>query len=108
MEDLNEFELRNIYNYLENQISNILYSYKRINPDTFKELRERQNNIAAELKLSDINLKCGDSLRTTDEVDQCNSNDSTDFTTSLTYVDNSLNDFYFPTDGSRNILKTTK
>ena len=65
------------------------------------------SNISAEIKLSDINLTCGYSLRTSDEVEQCNSNDSSDLTTTLTYVDNSLNDFYFPTDGSRNILKTT-
>jgi len=64
-------------------------------------------NIAAELKLSDINLKCGYSLLTVDEVDQCNSNDSIDLTSTFTYVENSLNDFYFPTDGSKNILKTT-
>ena len=64
-------------------------------------------NISAELKVSDINLTCGHSLKTTDEVDQCNSNDSSDLTTSLTYVDNSLNDFYFPTDGAKSILKTS-
>jgi len=64
-------------------------------------------NISAEIKLSDINLTCGDDLRTSDEVEQCNSNDSNDLTTTLTYVNNSLNDFYFPTSGLRNILKTT-
>jgi len=65
------------------------------------------SNISAELKISDINLKCGYSLRTSDEVDQCNSNNSSDITTTLVFAENSLNDFYFPTDGSRNILKTT-
>jgi len=65
------------------------------------------SNISAELKVSDINLTCGESLRTTDEVTQCNSNDSSDITTTLAYAKNSLNDFYFPTDGSRSILKTT-
>jgi len=64
-------------------------------------------NISAELKLSDINLTCGSSLRTVDEIVQCNSNDNSDLTTTFTYVNNSLNDFYFPTDGTRNILKTT-
>jgi outer membrane protein insertion porin family len=63
--------------------------------------------ISAELKLSDINLTCGSSLRTVDEIAQCNSNDSSDLTTTFTYINNSLNDFYFPTDGTRNILKTT-
>jgi len=65
------------------------------------------SNISAELKVSDINLTCGLSLRTIDEVTQCNSNDSSDITTTLAYAKNSLNDFYFPTDGSRSILKTT-
>ena len=62
--------------------------------------------IFAELKLSNIDLKCG-ALLTVDEAAQCNLNDSDDFTTTVTYVDNTLNDFYFPTDGAKKTLKTS-
>ena len=67
----------------------------------------RDSSVFSELKLSSVNLKCGNSLKLYDEVNQCNANDDIDFTTSFSYVENSLNDFYFPTDGSKTSVKTT-
>ena len=64
-------------------------------------------SIFGEIKLSSIDLTCGSSLRLYDEVNQCNSNDDLDLTTSFSYSSNSLNDFYFPTEGVKNQIKTT-
>ena len=65
------------------------------------------SSIFAEMKLSSIDLKCGSSLKLYDEVNQCNSNDDLDLTTSFSYSEDTLNDFYFPTDGVRSSLKST-
>jgi len=65
------------------------------------------SSIFAEMKLSSIDLKCGSSLKLYDEVSQCNSNDDLDLKSIFSYSKNSLNDFYFPTDGVKNQLKTT-
>ena len=65
------------------------------------------SSIFAEMKLSSIDLKCGSSLKLYDEVNQCNSNDDLDLTTSFSYSKDTLNDFYFPTDGVRSSLKST-
>ena len=65
------------------------------------------SSIFAEMKLSSIDLKCGSSLKLYDEVNQCNSNDDLDLTTSFSYSEDTLNDFYFPTDGVRSTLKST-
>ena len=67
----------------------------------------KTSSIFSEMKLSSVDLKCGSSLKSIDEVEQCNANDDLDFTTSITYTDNTLNDFYFPTDGSKAWVKTT-
>ena len=65
------------------------------------------SSIFSEIKLSSVDLKCGTSLKSIDEVEQCNANDDLDFTTSIAYTNNTLNDFYFPTDGSKAWVKTT-
>ena len=65
------------------------------------------SSIFGEIKLSSIDLTCGSSLKLYDEVNDCNSNDDLDLTTSLSYSSNSLNDFYFPTEGVKNHAKTT-
>ena len=65
------------------------------------------SSISAELKFSNIELKCGYSLKTYDEVSQCNSNDDLDIPLSITYTANTLNDFYFPTDGVKTSIKTS-
>jgi len=64
------------------------------------------SSIFTEMKLSSIDLKCGSSLKLYDEVNQCNSNDDLDFTASFSYTEDTLNDFYFPTDGIRSSFKT--
>jgi len=65
------------------------------------------SSIFSELLVVSNDLKCGSSLRLYDEVSQCGSNDDLDFTVSLSYNKNTLNDFYFPTDGTRTSLKSS-
>jgi len=61
------------------------------------------SNIFSELRVTNITLTCGDDLRNTYEVSQCNDNkDGTEALFSITYDSNTLNDFFFPTDGDRN------
>ncbi len=50
MRDLNELELRRTLAYVEDRITAMLCSYTRSNPVVFNQLRERQNDIAAELR----------------------------------------------------------
>jgi len=63
--------------------------------------------IFSELKVSSVDLSCGESLKNIYEVSQCNNNDSLESSLSLSYEENSLNDFFFPSSGSKNIFKTT-
>tara|TARA_B100000123_G_scaffold261883_1_gene229474 strand:+ start:695 stop:898 length:204 start_codon:yes stop_codon:yes gene_type:complete len=50
MRDLNELELRRTLAYVEDRITDMLCSYTQSNPAVFNQLRERQNDIAAELR----------------------------------------------------------
>jgi len=65
----------------------------------------QDSNAFSDLKISNVGLTCGYSLKNYDEVGQCNSNDDLDMSLSFSYVENSLNDYYFPTDGLRNSYK---
>ena len=65
----------------------------------------QDSNAFSDLKISNVGLTCGYSLKNYDEVEQCNSNDDLDMSLSFSYVENSLNDYYFPTDGLRNSYK---
>jgi len=65
------------------------------------------SNVFAEARISTIDLKCGDDLKNTYESKECNSNDDLDSKISFSYVSDSLNDFYFPTNGSKNSTKLT-
>jgi len=62
---------------------------------------------SSEVRISSIDLNCGASLKNTFEINQCNSNDDLDTSLSFGYVENSLNDFFFPSSGSKNIFETT-
>lgn len=65
------------------------------------------SNVFAEARISSIDLKCGDDLKNTYESEECNSTDDLDSKISFSYVSDSLNDFYFPTNGSKNTTKLT-
>ena len=65
------------------------------------------SNVFAETRISTIDLKCGDDLKNTYESKECNSNDEIDSKISFSYESNTLNDFYFPTKGSKNSSKFT-
>jgi len=62
------------------------------------------SEIFGELRTSSINLTCGVTLKTIDEVSQCADPDNNDITTSLSYSQNSLNDYLFPTKGTKKKL----
>ena len=62
------------------------------------------SEIFGELRTSSINLTCGVTLKTIDEVSQCADPDNNDITTSLSYSQNSLNDYLFPTEGTKKRL----
>jgi len=57
------------------------------------------SNIFSELRFSTIDLTCGDDLLNTYEVNDCLANKDLDTSISLKYSNNSVNDFYFPSDG---------
>jgi len=65
------------------------------------------SEIFSELTLDNIDLTCGDNLKNTDEVAQCAANDDLDLNLSLSYSSNDLNDYYFPTKGSKSEIVTT-
>jgi len=65
------------------------------------------SRIFSEIKATSLDLQCGSSLKLYDEVSQCNANEDLDLSTSISYTKNTLNDFYFPTDGLKTILKTS-
>lgn len=64
------------------------------------------SNIFGETRLSNIDLTCGTAMLI-NEPAQCANNDKLDWNFALTYTSNSLNDFYFPSDGEKNVLSTT-
>jgi len=62
------------------------------------------SRISGEYKLSFLDLTCGSELKTY-ESEQCSSSDDLDSTISLKFVSNTLNDFYFPSNGSKTELR---
>ena len=64
------------------------------------------SEIFSEIIASKVDLTCGVSLRLVEEIAQCSSNDELDLSLSFAYSSNTLNDFYFATDGTKNSLKT--
>jgi len=60
-----------------------------------------KSRINADIRISSIDLTCGNDLKNIYEVNQCARDFNTDFNSKLTYSFNDLNDFYFPTDGSK-------
>jgi len=64
------------------------------------------SNIFGEIKIASIDLTCGSSLLS-DESSQCLSNADIDTNLTLTFSDDSLNDFYFASEGSKNILTSS-
>ena len=66
------------------------------------------SNINAEIRLSDLKITCGAIFASSSyEQDQCSSSDSLDNNISISYVKNSLNDFYAPTDGMKSSIQLT-
>jgi len=68
---------------------------------------DSETNFFAESRISSIDLTCGYDLKNLYEVSQCASGKDLDAKISLIYKSDSLNDFYFPTDGSQNTIATT-
>jgi len=64
---------------------------------------DESSRLAAEYKLSFLDLTCGSELITY-ESEQCLSGDDLDSSISLKFVSNTLNDFYFPSKGSKTTL----
>jgi len=58
------------------------------------------SNIFGEILFSTIDLTCGADLASTYEIADCASNDELDLKVNLSYTSNSLNDAFFPTDGT--------
>ena len=65
------------------------------------------SNIFVENRTSTIDLTCGSDLSNIYEINQCGSNDDFDSKLKFSYIENSLNDFYFPTDGSKTNMTFT-
>jgi len=62
------------------------------------------SDIFSELRISNISVTCGADLKDTYEISQCNNNKKvTEAMLSIVYDSNTLNDFFFPTDGNRDI-----
>jgi len=64
------------------------------------------SNVFSEFRASTIDLTCGTTMLTVNEPSQCAANDDLDLNISLSYTRDDLNDFYFPTNGSKRLLKT--
>jgi len=63
------------------------------------------SSIFGETRISSIDITCGNDLKTLYEVSDCNSGDDLDIPLSITYSSNTLNDSFFPTDGSYSEFK---
>ena len=63
--------------------------------------------IFGETKLSSSDLTCGSNLKNIYEIQQCSKTSNTDTILSLSYKNNTLNDFYFPTDGNQTLLSSS-
>ena len=63
--------------------------------------------IFGETKFSSSDLTCGSNLKNIYEIQQCSKTSNTDTILSLSYKNNTLNDFYFPTDGNQTLLSSS-
>jgi len=64
------------------------------------------SSFKSDIRTSFIDLTCGSDLKNLYESEDCSSNDELDLSLSFTYKSSSLDDFYFPTEGSRSAIKT--
>jgi len=66
------------------------------------------SNIQSSLRFASLDLKCSSVFSSSlYEQEQCNSNDDLDTTVKLSYQQNSLNDFYSPTNGSKTLISSS-
>jgi len=66
----------------------------------------KDSNLFGEFRTSSIDLTCGTTMLTLNEPSQCTINENLDMNLSLVYTSDDLNDFYFPSNGSKNTLRT--
>ena len=66
----------------------------------------KNSNIFGETILSNIDLTCSAAMLI-NEPKQCTNSDNSDLKLVFSYTSDSLNDFYFASEGSKNILKST-
>jgi len=65
-------------------------------------------SINSEIRLSSMNVTCGAVFASADyEAKQCASNDKIDNNISISYIDNTLDDFFMPTEGNKTSIKLT-
>jgi outer membrane protein insertion porin family len=63
----------------------------------------KDTRINFDLKASDRDITCGDQFKSADyEEDQCTSGDSTEVKTNVSWSNNTLNSFSYPTEGAKN------
>jgi len=62
------------------------------------------SDLFGEVKISSLKLSCGTNLSTRDEITQCANPDNNDITSSIKYSHNSLNDYLFPTSGTKQTI----
>jgi len=65
-----------------------------------------KSDFFGEFRASSIDITCGSTMLLYNEPSQCASNDDLDVNFTLLHTSDDLNDFYFPTNGSKNIIKT--
>jgi len=63
------------------------------------------SKIFGEFKFSSVDLTCGSSIAV-DEASQCSKNDDLDMNFTISYSKDTLNDYFFATDGSKSQIKT--
>ena len=63
-----------------------------------------KSRVFGEFRSSKIDLTCGLQLKNIDEIEQCNDNKDLNTTLSFTYSSNSLDDYYFASNGSKSSL----
>jgi len=66
----------------------------------------KDSSVFGETRLSKVDLTCGAAMFI-NEATQCANNDDMDLNFVLSYTSNTLNDFYFASEGVKNVLKST-
>jgi len=66
----------------------------------------KDSSVFGETRLSKVDLTCGAAMFI-NEATQCANNDDMDLNFVLSYTSNTLNDFYFASEGVNNVLKST-